>query len=190
MFFSASMLFLFLSIMEKIFKTLKFNDKAISLIMADGSWYVAVKPICEALNVNYEKQRERISRHPILSQLPTKQVVVAADGKLRDMLCLPEKYIYGWLFSINSDSLDLIEYQEKCYEVLYNHFHGQLTFRYNVLCEKKETIAEIEALETKLKNSPEMQRIAELKNKKKNCDKSLEAWDTDLLVGQMRMELN
>lgn len=176
--------------MEKIFKTLKFNNKAISLIMADGSWYVAVKPICELLNVSYSGQIDRIKRDEILSQLYVLHVWLAADGKQREMICLPEKYIYGWLFSINSDSQELKEYKLKCYDILYNHFHGQLTFRYNVLCEKTETLAEIEALEQKLKNSPEMQRITELKNKKKNCDKSLADWDTDLLIGQMRMELN
>lgn len=176
--------------MEKLFKTLKFNGKAISLIMADGSWYVAVKPICELLNVAFNKQFERIKTHKILSQLYTKWDIVAADGRTREMLCLPEKYVYGWLFSINSDSPELIEYQQKCYDILYNHFHGQITFRYNVLCEKTETLAEIEALETKIKNSPEVQRLAELKSKKKNCDKTLTDWDTDLLVGQTRIELN
>lgn len=27
--------------------------------------------------------------------------MVAADGKQREMLCLPIRYVFGWLFTIN-----------------------------------------------------------------------------------------
>jgi hypothetical protein len=176
--------------METLFKTLKFNGKAISLIMADGSWYVAVKPICELLNVDYIQQFKNLKTEDVLGGVLCKHTTHDSSGRRQEMVCLPERYIYGWLFSIKSDSSELKEYKLKCYDVLYNHFHGQLTFRYNVLCEKTETLSEIEALENKLKNSPEVQRLAELKAKRKNCDKTLSDWDTDLLVGQMRIELN
>ena len=72
--------------------------------MADGSWYVAVKPICEALNVDYTEQFKNLKEDEILSQLLCKHTTVAADNKQREMVCLPEKYIYGWLFSVKSNS--------------------------------------------------------------------------------------
>lgn len=163
---------------------LEFGGKKISILNADGTWYVAIKPICEALNVDYERQRERISRHNILSQLPTKQGVVAADGKLREMICLPEKYIYGWLFSINSDSEDLINYQKECYEILYNHFHGMLNERYKRLQMIDDANSEIEQLEEALLNSNEYIRIQELKKEKKHATAGLKILDKHLVNGQ------
>lgn len=177
---------------KKIEKFLEFNGKRIAILLADGNWWVAIKPICEALNVDYEKQRERISRHPILSELPTKQGVVAADGKVREMLCLPEKYVYGWLFSINSESQDLIEYQRKCYDVLFAHFHGALTGRMTALNEQSEAELEIldlqEKLDQKLLESPEYLRIQELKQKKRLLSKTLKDLDTELLSGQLSLK--
>lgn len=176
--------------MQALFKTLKLNGKAISLMNADGSWFVAVKPICEALGVSFSGQSERIKRHLLFSQLYVPHVWLAADNKQREMMCLPEKYIYGWLLTINSDNGELMEYQQKCYDILYNHFHGQLTYRYNTLCDKESAEAEIAALEDELKNDSRTQRISELKAKKKGCNKILSDLDTDLVTGQTLLVLN
>ena len=166
--------------MKNIEKFLEFNGKRISILNADGTWWVAVKPICEALGVDFEKQRERINRHPILSQLPTKRGVVAADGKIREMLCLPEMYIFGWLFCINSDNLILLEYQQKCYEVLYNHFNGLLSGRIGLLSEKtQEDLREKELLE-KLGEDPLFQELQNIKSRRKQTMKGLRNWDEQL----------
>lgn len=180
--------------MKNLEKFLEFNGKRISILLADGTWWIAIKPICEVLNVDYEKQRERISRHHILSQLPTKQGVVAADNKLREMLCLPEQYIYGWIFSINSDSPDLLEYQQKCYDILYNHFHGAMTGRVTTLNEKSETELKIielqERLDAKLLETDEYKEMQELKNKSKQINKKLKDLDVELVQGQLSLNLS
>lgn len=178
---------------KKLEKFLEFNGKRISILRADGTWWVAIKPICEALEVSYSGQFERIQRHKILSQRFVKHEWLAADGKLREMICLPEKYIYGWLFSVNSDSPELLEYQEKCYDLLYNHFHGALTGRMNALTEKSDTELEIldlqEKLDAQLLESEEYKRIQELKKKQKQISKTLKDLDVDLLQGQLSLSL-
>lgn len=56
--------------------------------------------------------------------------MVAADGKQREMLCLPIRYVFGWLFTINPANVNeeareaLTAYQHECYEALYRHFFG------------------------------------------------------------------
>lgn len=174
--------------MKNLEKFLEFNGKRISVLLADGTWWVAVKPICEALAVQYEAQRIRISEHPILSQLPRKHMVVAADRKTREMLCLPEKFIYGWLFSINSDNAQLLEFQRECYEVLYNHFHGAMTARFNVLNERDSIALRILELEDKLEESAEYQEILELRKRKSDTTKALRRLDVELKTGQLSME--
>ncbi len=63
--------------MKNLEKFLEFNGKRISVLLADGSWWVAIKPICEALKVDYEGQRKNIQDDEILrllftaSQAPT-----------------------------------------------------------------------------------------------------------------------
>ncbi|EGZ0464749.1 phage antirepressor Ant, partial [Escherichia coli] len=54
--------------------------------------------------------------------------MVAADGKLRKLLCLPLKKLNGWLFSINPEKVradirdKLIQYQEECFSVLHDYW--------------------------------------------------------------------
>lgn len=70
------------------------------------------------------------------------------------MICLPEKYIYGWLFSINSDSEELIAYQRECIQ----YFHETITRKeelYQQLAKYKKEIAE---LDNKLKDNEDFQR--------------------------------
>lgn len=180
--------------MKKLEKFLEFNGKRISILLADGTWYVAVKPICEALGVNYKRQHETISNDEILGELSTVQGIVAADGKLREMFCLPEKYVYGWLFSIRSESPDLKTYKLKCYDILYSHFHGALTGRMNALNQKSETELEIldlqEKLDAKLLETEEYKRIQELKKKQKFIVKNLKEMDIDLQQGQLTISFS
>ncbi len=166
-------------------KFLEFEGKRISLLTVDGTWWVAVKPICDVLGIQYENQRIKISEDDILSTEVKEQQVTANDNKLRLMLCLPEKYIYGWIFSLSSESAELKKYKRKCYEILYNHFHGVVTGRINLLTEKNAMLEEIDQLNEGIDNSDEMQRVRDLKKKVKETEKSLKNLDTDLVRRQL-----
>ena len=65
------------------------NSVAIQIIDEGVEKLVPVKPICEALEINYSTQVEKIKEHPILSSTIPLRGIVAADGKEREMLCLP-----------------------------------------------------------------------------------------------------
>ena len=51
-----------------------------------------------------------------------------ADGKQYEMSCLPLKFVFGWLFTIDTSRVNeearesVITYKLKCYDVLYNYF--------------------------------------------------------------------
>jgi hypothetical protein len=127
-------------------KFLEFNGKTIYFVAADGQYWIAIKPICEALGVDYERQRKNLKEEEILAQLPSEQAVVAADNKLRKMLCLPEFYIYGWIFNIQSSSPELLKYKWECYRVLYDYFHGAIIGRKSLLREKAKLKIEIDSV--------------------------------------------
>jgi len=175
---------------ESIEKFLEFNGKSIFFVQKDGKHWIAVKPICEVLGVTYNMQRERIKRDEILSQLHLNLGVVAADGKIRKMVCLPEKYIYGWLFGIQSKSNRLIEYKKECYELLFNYFNGTITRRKKVLNDRSILQTEIEALEEKLETNTDHQNWLDMKSKQRTINKSLKNMDDDLSNQQLELGLS
>lgn len=95
----------------------------------NGVQLIAVKPVCQALGVSHDAQTRRMKTDPILSPTATHRVVVGGDNKQREMVCIPLKYVFGWLFSIDTNKVKpeareaLIQYRQECYDVLYDHFH-------------------------------------------------------------------
>lgn len=113
----------------------------------DHNLFVPVKPICDAIGVAYERQFTKLKEHELLAPTITLRVMVAADGKEREMVCLPLEFVYGWLFTINTKNVsegardNVKRYQLECYRALYTHFAGSLRRRV------EENEAEIKALE-------------------------------------------
>ena len=60
------------------------------------------------------------------------------------MVCLPERYIYGWIMAINSESEVLKEYQKECYDIPFNHFQG----RFSAMIERLEIDERIKGQKT------------------------------------------
>ena len=98
------------------------------VVIENGEKRVAVKPICQILGVDFQKQHERIKGDEIIGQLYTIRYMVGADGKKREMYTIPFKFVFGWLFSINIKKVApeireaVIRYKLECYDALYNHF--------------------------------------------------------------------
>lgn len=102
-----------------------------AVIDEKGQTLVPIKPICQAIGIDFEGQRQRIQRDRRLSSVAFKIKATGTDGKLYDMLCLPLQYTYGWLFSIESSMVapnareQVEKYQDECYDVLYRHFFNR-----------------------------------------------------------------
>lgn len=131
-------------------KFLEFNGKSIFFIAADGEYWIALKPICEALNLEWTRQFKNVKNDEVLSQLLAEQPMVGADNRTRKMISLPEFYVYGWIFQIQSASPELLQYKWECYKVLYQHFHGSITGRKNLLRQKAEAQVKISETLNKL----------------------------------------
>ncbi|EHR9266737.1 phage antirepressor Ant [Escherichia coli] len=104
-----------------------FNGQQIITAMAAGVAYVAMKPIVENLGMSWGTQQQKLMKQ--LDKLNCIHMnMVAADGKLRKLLCLPLKKLNGWLFSINPEKVradirdKLIQYQEECFSVLHDYW--------------------------------------------------------------------
>ncbi|WJS26236.1 phage antirepressor N-terminal domain-containing protein [Escherichia coli] len=104
-----------------------FNGQQIITAMTAGVAYVAMKPIVENLGMSWSTQQTKLMKQ--ISKFNCVHMnMVAADGKLRKLLCLPLKKLNGWLFSINPEKVradirdKLIQYQEECFTVLHDYW--------------------------------------------------------------------
>jgi len=129
---------------NSIKKFLEFNGKTIYFVAVDGQYWIAIKPICEALNVDYIRQFKNLKDDKILGAALSNQTMHDASGRLQEMSSLPEFFIYGWIFQIQSQSTELAAYKWECYRVLYEHFHGAITGRKELLSEKARIQIEID----------------------------------------------
>lgn len=172
--------------MEKeLKKFLEFNGRSIYFLAKDGQNWVALKPICEALNVNWNRQFQNLKEDEFLGQLFAEQQMVGADGRLRKMVSLPEKWVYGWLFSIRSESEELKLYKVKCYELLYDYFRGAITERMQALKTKTDAELRLEQLLQQQKETDLAHEIEEARKVVKEQNKLLAVNDKILIESQL-----
>lgn len=102
----------------------------VDIVSTNDEQMVAIKPICEALGIDFSRQLKKIKEDEDLSLVVGVLPTVGADGKEREMSCLPVRYIFGWLFTINPANVKpeakeaVRNYRKMCYDVLYEHFFG------------------------------------------------------------------
>lgn len=98
--------------------------------------YVPIRQICDYLGLAFAGQRSRINRDPVLSgSVQIINIGSQSDkGGNPNVLCLPLKYLPGWLFGISASRVKLelqekiLRYQRESYDVLWEAFQeGRLT---------------------------------------------------------------
>lgn len=114
--------------MSQTLVTVDFHGQSLVAILMDGKPYVAIKPICENIGLQWEAQQKRIQRTPVLKSTMPMTDMFAQDGKLRKMVCIPLTKLNGWLFGVDANRVRdeikprLTQYQEECFDVLFQHF--------------------------------------------------------------------
>ena len=113
------------------------------VVIKNGDDMVPIKPICEALGIDSDSQRKKLNDDPILSSVTVLNTATGSDGKKYEMVTIPFKYVFGWLFRIDSRNVKeeareaVLKYQVMCYDALFDHFVGAKKF-----LELKETAVE------------------------------------------------
>jgi hypothetical protein len=80
--------------MENSIMTVEFEGAVLYGFRLGGNTFVALKPIVDALGLDWEGQRQRIHRDPILSEGTFITKVPSAKGP-QDTLCLVLDYLTG-----------------------------------------------------------------------------------------------
>jgi len=110
---------------------IKFNGTSLLVTVdPDGTPWIAVKQVMEAIGLNVKSGVESLKNDEILGPATALRRVLDGQNRMFDMLCLPLHYFNGWLFSIQvsrvSDEAkeNLLTYKRECYNVLFQHFYG------------------------------------------------------------------
>ncbi len=116
--------------MKQKAELVKFADRDLIAVKESENVYVALKPICEALEIDWQAQHKAVMKDEVLKSVVSQMETTGADGKTYQMVCLPLDYLNGWLFRINAAHFAegkrslIVRYQRECYRVLAEHFQG------------------------------------------------------------------
>lgn len=163
------------------------NEKEIPIATIKNEKYVAIKPICNAIGVDFQKQLEKIKSDEIIGQLYTLRGITGADGKTYKMGTIPLRYVFGWLFTINPKNVkpeikqDLINYKKECYDALFDTF----TKRTAILKEKTEYQVKLSDLEEKIKELDTYKEIQKYKSLIKNASERMNKLDKNVINEQL-----
>lgn len=104
------------------------NDTLIAHRSEDGDVFVALRPICNSMGIDFSGQLQKMKRQPwaTVGELHT----VGADGKTRDMTSVNRKTLTMWLATIDASRLkdeqarrNVIVYQQEAAEALDKYFN-------------------------------------------------------------------
>ena len=110
------------------------NGISLQVVADAKEQLVVIKPVCDILGVALHSQLTKLKEHPIFGSTITLSITVGADGKSREMACIPLRFFSSWLFSINPDIVkedirdNLIQFQLKCNDILFNYFFNRADF--------------------------------------------------------------
>ena len=171
-------------------RTLAIVNEVSILLIENGEKLVPLKPICEALGVGHQAQIEKVEEDEILKSTIRLSLTVGADGKQREMKCIPYKYVFGWLFTINPKNVKpeaqeiVTKYKMICYDVLYRHFTDHSAF-----LEQKQQLVN-EELDEYQKTQQEFKSAKDkLADRKKRLNKVREMSFDDWIANDRQMKL-
>ena len=108
-------------------ETIQFHNQQLIVLNHENKPYIAMKPVCENIGLDWAAQLKRIKRHQVLSSGMVMMTTPSKQG-LQEYVCLPISMLNGWLFGIDTNRVKpeirqiLEQYQLECFDVLYNHF--------------------------------------------------------------------
>lgn len=109
-----------------------YGDQIPAARIPDDEIVVPLRPVADTLGLAWGSQNNRIQRDEVLARRVRKVLMHGADGKVREMVCLPIDLLPGWLFGVTTSRVrpelreKLARYREECFRVLWEAFRPQI----------------------------------------------------------------
>jgi hypothetical protein len=113
-------------------RAVDFYGEELVLAIVEGQSYVALRPFCDYLGLDWSSQLRRTKRDRVLTRHLRDLVMTGQDGRQREMSCLQLEYLPGWLFGVTPSKArseleeKLTQYREECFDVLWRAFQSEL----------------------------------------------------------------
>lgn len=109
---------------QPLLASVDFHGHSLTVVTtASGEHLVAMKPICEAIGLDWKSQYSRIQRNQVLKEGMVVMTTPSAGGD-QETTCLPLDYLNGWLFGVDASRVRpeirerLVQYQRECFAAL------------------------------------------------------------------------
>ncbi|MDO4165239.1 MAG: phage antirepressor N-terminal domain-containing protein [Bacteroides sp.] len=163
----------------------------VEIVATSDEQLVPIRPICDALGIDYSRQLKKIKEDPDLSSVMGVTPTTGADGKQYEMCCLPLEFTFGWLFTINPANVKpeaqeaVRKFRMECYHALYLHFTARSQFVEQKQKEIDRQLTVVEEARENFRNAKNVMADAETKLKKL---RSLTMDDFDAERRQLKLE--
>lgn len=117
-------------------KVIPFRQSKLLLVNHEGQPFVPMKPVAEGMGLSWQGQHAKLSSGRLASTIK-EILIVAEDGKQREMTCLPLRKLPGWLMSIHPNKVrpelrdGIIAYQNECDDVLWSYWNDGIAARHD-----------------------------------------------------------
>lgn len=165
---------------------LSFNGHDVVYTILDGMPMINLRSLASALGLDPKNTIKNAKSDEVAGpEVSTLTLQVGENGKKqrRKVTCIPEKRVYGWMMSLQSKSPGFVEFKKTCHDILWDHFHGVIGNRPEMLTEldkvQKELNADLLYLQ---ENSEEFRRVHRNKAKIALIRRRLNKNDRDYLL--------
>ncbi|WP_256544518.1 phage antirepressor N-terminal domain-containing protein [Pseudomonas sp. HMSC08G10] len=106
-----------------------FRSAKLLLVERDGEPFVPMKPVVDGMGLDWKSQYAKLQSGRFNSTM-VMITMVAQDGKMREMACLPLRKLAGWLMSIHASKVrpelrdGVIAYQNECDDALWSYWNN------------------------------------------------------------------
>ena len=155
---------------KPVLKFITFRDRPIYYVVVDGINYVLIRPLCEVLEVDADRQiRDLKCDDDLQAEVSEQTTQLQSDKQSRAFTCLPEEFIYGWLFGIKYSNTmseetkeNLRQYKRECYDILYKHFHAKVRSITESIKERASLEVEAKKIKARLMENEDFVRWQEI----------------------------
>lgn len=111
--------------------SVEFHGRSHPVVTHEGKPYVAMKPVVEALGLDWSSQMKKIRRNQVLDEGMVMMTIPSVGG-IQEGACLRLDLLNGWLFGVEVNRVRpelkerLLNYQRECYGVLWRYWEAPL----------------------------------------------------------------
>lgn len=150
-----------------VLRTITINDTAVPILRQDDQDWVAIRPICDILGVDYIRAFKNLQTDEDLKSEHRLMKAGDARGHKQNMVCLPEPFIYGWMFELRSKNPKFKTWRKVCYRLMYDAFHGPAVEHGTMVKDLAKLRGEERALEKELAKNKEYIKLQENRNEQR-----------------------